>query len=96
MKSSPPVVKLIDLVQGVRARTVALITDLDDEQLIGAKHPVYWRFTEGKWWRRNFDELVRLEDHLPVLHINWFEADAFCRWVACQPGLNERWRPVPS
>src|SRR5258706_409792 len=27
----------------------------------GAKKPVYWRFTEGKWWRRNFDQMVRLE-----------------------------------
>ncbi len=70
-------------------------------EIAGAKHPVYWRFTEGKWWRRNFDQMVRLEDHLPVLHINWYEAvrrmlSAAGRDVACQPRLNGRWRLVPN
>ncbi|HBB96250.1 MAG TPA: ergothioneine biosynthesis protein EgtB [Blastocatellia bacterium] len=68
----------------------------DDEgwrwrESVGAKHPVYWRFTEGKWWRQNFDELVRLENYLPVLHINWFEADAFCRWAGRRLPTEVEW-----
>jgi gamma-glutamyl hercynylcysteine S-oxide synthase len=63
---------------------------------VGAKHPVYWRFTEGKWWRRKFDEIVQLEDHLPVLHINWYEADAFCRWAGRRLPTEVEWEMAAS
>ena len=44
--------------------------------------PVYWQLDKkGEWLRRHFDEWERLEPHLPVIHINWFEADAYCRWA---------------
>jgi len=58
---------------------------------IDAKHPVYWCFSEGKWWRRNFDEMVPLADHMPVLHINWYEADAFCRWAGRRLPTEVEW-----
>src|SRR6185295_13355513 len=45
-----------------------------------AQHPVYWRREGTGWLRRDFDRWVPLEPHLPVLHVCWHEAEAYCRW----------------
>lgn len=57
----------------------------DDEgwgwrESVKAEHPVYWQpLSGGRWLRRNFDQWVPLEDDFPVLHVNWYEASAYCR-----------------
>lgn len=48
----------------------------------GAGHPVYWRRGPGGGWqRRHFDTWLDLEPHLPVSHVCFWEADAYCRWA---------------
>ena len=56
-----------------------------------AKHPVYWTSDNGKWRRRKFDQIVPLEDSLPLLHVNWYEADAFCRWAQRRLPTEAEW-----
>jgi gamma-glutamyl hercynylcysteine S-oxide synthase len=47
-----------------------------------AEHPVYWqREANARWYWRKFAEIVPLAPYHPVLHINWFEAEAYCRWA---------------
>ncbi|MCA1843522.1 MAG: SUMF1/EgtB/PvdO family nonheme iron enzyme, partial [Actinobacteria bacterium] len=46
-----------------------------------ADHPLYWRPAPGGWQRRHFDQWVALEAHRPVIHVNWYEADAYVRWA---------------
>ncbi|MFQ5899617.1 MAG: SUMF1/EgtB/PvdO family nonheme iron enzyme, partial [Candidatus Methylomirabilia bacterium] len=46
----------------------------------GAQHPIYWTRGGKGWLRRHFDRLVPVEEHSPVIHVNWYEAEAYCNW----------------
>jgi iron(II)-dependent oxidoreductase len=44
-----------------------------------ADRPAYWERRDGRWRRREFDGWVDLEPDHPMVHVSWFEAEAFCR-----------------
>ncbi len=47
----------------------------------GAMAPLYWRRRAGDGWeRRDFDRWVPLEPHRAMIHVCWYEADAFARY----------------
>ena len=58
----------------------------DDEgwrwrESVNAEHPLYWIGQDGKWTVRRFDRIEALAPHQPVIHVNWHEANAWCRWA---------------
>jgi len=48
----------------------------------GAEQPVYWQGKrDGAWTVRRYRRVEDLAPHAPVVFVNWFEADAWCRWA---------------
>jgi gamma-glutamyl hercynylcysteine S-oxide synthase len=54
----------------------------------GWERPLYWT---GEGRVRRFDRFVDLEPDLPVMHVSWFEADAFARWRGARLPTEAEW-----
>jgi iron(II)-dependent oxidoreductase len=64
---------------------------------VTAEHPVYWQpLSDGQWQRRYFDQMLPLENRHPVLHVNWYEADAYCRWAGRRLPTEVEWELAAS
>jgi len=63
----------------------------------GAERPLHWeRGADGRFWRWAFDRLVPLEEHRPVLHVNAYEAEAFCRFAGRRLPTEAEWEFAAS
>jgi ergothioneine biosynthesis protein EgtB len=68
---------------------------------VDARHPVYWQAaskggTAGGWLRRNFDQWLPLELDHPVLHVSWYEADAYSCWANRRLPTEAEWEMAAS
>jgi iron(II)-dependent oxidoreductase len=57
----------------------------------GASHPVHWLCGADGVRLRRFDEVLPLPSDEPVIHVNWFEANAWCAWAGRRLPTEAEW-----
>ena len=61
-----------------------------------AANPVYWKLENGIWYYREFDKWTILEINKPIVHINYYEAEAYCKWAGGRLMREDEWEYVAT
>jgi iron(II)-dependent oxidoreductase len=62
----------------------------------GGAAPRYWRKHDGAWHERRFASWQRVEPGEPVRHVDWNEAQAWCRWADRRLPTEAEWQFAAS
>ena len=61
-----------------------------------ARAPRYWNERDDQWLERRFSEWVPLRPDLPVMHVDWHEANAYCRYAGRRLPSEAEWEIAAS
>jgi iron(II)-dependent oxidoreductase len=60
-------------------------------QRVGLQAPLFWRREGTGWVRRRFGRVEPVPSEEPVVHICWYEADAYVRWAGRRLPTEAEW-----
>jgi gamma-glutamyl hercynylcysteine S-oxide synthase len=59
----------------------------------GAERPLFWT-ADGR--ERHFDRVAPIDRNMPVMHVSWFEADAYARWAGKRLPTEAEWEKAAA
>lgn len=53
--------------------------------------PLYWEQIDGEWWYFTLSGMQKVDEHGPVVHVSYLEADAFATWAGKRLPTEDEW-----
>ena len=60
------------------------------------KQPMYWKKVDGHWYEASVNGLSQMDLDAPLLHISFFEADAYATFRSCRLPTEAEWELVAN